>query len=65
MSKALKIVLVGIILILSSLFLIGICLWDMCDTTVAIQGITLGLFVMGVITSIIGLAWHGEDEEEE
>lgn len=50
MSRALKAALIGIILILSGLFIMG-----MCDINIVTQGLTLALFVIGVVISIIGL----------
>ena len=55
MSKALKMVLIGIILILSGLFIMGMCFMGMCDINTVSQGLTLALFVVGVVISIIGL----------
>ena len=55
MSNALKAVLTGIILILSGLFIMGMCFMGMCDINAVVQGLTLALFVIGVIISIIGL----------
>lgn len=55
MSKALKMALMGIILILSGLFVMGMCFMGMCDINAGIQGLSLALFVIGVIISIIGL----------
>ena len=51
MSNALKVVLIGIILILSSLFFMGICIIN----DGALQGLTLALFIIGVIVSVVGL----------
>ncbi len=53
MSNALKVVLVGIILILSSLFFLGICIIN--ARTGGPDGLALGLFVLGLIVSGIGL----------
>ena len=50
MSRALKAALIGIILILSGLFIMG-----MYDINIVTQGLTLALFVIGVVISIIGL----------
>ena len=51
MGIDLKVVLIGIILILSSLFFMGICIIN----DGALQGLTLALFVIGMIVSVIGL----------
>ena len=60
MNNALKMVLIGIILILSGLFIMGICFMGICDINVVLQGLTLALFVIGVIISIIGLFFCNE-----
>ena len=56
MSNALKVVLIGIILILASLFFMGISIFN----NGALQGLTLALFIIGVIVSVIGLFFMGE-----
>ena len=53
MSKALKVVFIGIILILASLFFMGICILN--AQTGGPQGLTLALFVLGVIVCVIGI----------
>lgn len=62
MNNALKVVLIGIILILSSLFFMGICIINHGGGP---QGLTLALFIIGVITSIIGLFFVKEDDDNE
>lgn len=67
MSDALKVVLTGIILILSSLFFMGICILD--SHRGGPQGLTLSLFIIGVIVSVIGLFFikeeYGNENDEE
>ena len=63
MNKALKVVLIGIILILSSLFFMGICIIN--SHSGGPQGLTLALFIIGVIVSIIGLFFVKEDDDDE
>ena len=53
MSNALRVVLVGIVLILASLFFMGICIINAQKG--GPQGLTLALFIVGVIVSIIGI----------
>ena len=62
MSNALKVVLTGIIIILSSLFFMGVCILNRGGGP---QGLTLALFIIGVIVSIIGLFFVKEDDAEE
>ena len=62
MSNALKVVLIGIILILSSLFFMGICI---INNGGGPQGLTLALFIIGVIASIIGLFFVKEDTDDD
>lgn len=64
MSIDLKVVLIGIILILSSLFFMGICIIN----DGAFQGLTLALFIVGIIVSIVGLFFckeKGKDEKDK
>ena len=58
--KAIKIILAGIILILSSLFFMGICIINAQKG--GPQGLTLFLFIVGIIVSIIGLFFVKDDE---
>ena len=60
MSKALKVVLIGIIFILSSLFFMGICIIN----DGAFQGLTLILFIIGIIISIFGLFIVDKENED-
>ena len=53
MSKSLRVALSGIILILASLFVMGICIIDV--QTSGPEGLALGLFVLGIIVSIAGI----------
>ena len=53
MSNALRVVLAGIVLILASLFFMGICIINAQKG--GPQGLTLALFIVGVIVSIIGI----------
>ena len=53
MSKSLRVTLSGIILILASLFIMGICVIDV--QTSGPEGLALGLFVLGIIVSIAGI----------
>jgi len=54
MSKALRVTLSGIILILASLFVMGICITSR-PTSSGPEGLALGLFVLGIIVSIAGI----------
>ena len=53
MNKSLRVALSGIILILASLFIMGICVIDV--QTSGPEGLALGLFVLGLIISIAGI----------
>jgi len=53
MNKSLRVALSGIILILASLFVMGICIIDV--QTSGPEGLALGLFVLGIIISIAGI----------
>jgi hypothetical protein len=53
MNKSLRVALSGIILILASLFVMGICIIDV--QTSGPEGLALGLFVLGIIVSIAGI----------
>ena len=53
MSNALRVTLIGIILILASLFVMGICIINV--QTGGPEGLALGLFVLGIIVSIAGI----------
>ena len=50
---SIKVILAGIVLILSSLFFMGICILNANQG--GPQGVTLFLFVAGIVVSIIGL----------
>ena len=54
MSNALRVTLIGIILILVSLFVMGICITSR-PTSSGPEGLALGLFVLGIIVSIAGV----------
>lgn len=53
MSNALRVTLIGIVLILASLFCMGICIIDV--QTSGPEGLALTLFVLGIIVSIAGI----------
>ena len=53
MKYALRVTLSGIILILASLFIMGVCVIDV--QTSGPEGLALGLFVLGIIVSIAGI----------
>ena len=53
MNKSLRVTLSGIILILASLFIMGVCVIDV--QTSGPEGLALGLFVLGLIISIAGI----------
>ena len=53
MSNALRVTLIGIVLILASLFFMGICIINV--QTGGPEGLALGLFVLGIIVSIAGI----------
>ena len=53
MNKSLRVALSGIILILASLFIMGVCVIDV--QTSGPEGLALGLFVLGLIISIAGI----------
>ena len=55
MSRALRVTLIGIVLILASLFVLGICVIDIQTGGPAPDGLALGLFVLGIIVSMIGI----------
>ena len=54
MSDALRVVLIGIVLILASLFFMGICILNAHGGYYP-DGLSLALFVLGVIVSVIGI----------
>ena len=53
MNKSLRVPLSGIIVILASVFIMGICVIDV--HTSGPEGLALGLFVLGIIVSIAGI----------
>ena len=55
MSRALRVTLIGIVLILASLFVLGICVIAIQTGGPAPDGLALGLFVLGIIVSMIGI----------
>lgn len=55
--KSIKVILAGIVIILASLFFMGIYFIP--------EGFTLGLFVSGIIVSIIGLFFVKDGEEND
>ena len=66
MSTDLKVVLAGIVLILSSIFFMGICIFS---NGAFMDGhcveLSLALFVIGLIVSVIGLFFCNEKKENE
>lgn len=54
MGNALRVALIGIILILASLFFMGICILNRPNAS-GPEVLALALFVLGVIVSIIGI----------
>ena len=54
MKNALRVTLIGIILILASLFFMGVCITSR-PTSSGPEGLALGLFVLGIIISIAGI----------
>lgn len=58
--KSIKVILGGIILILASLFFMGICITSR-PTSSGPEGITLFLFVLGLVVSGIGLFFIKKD----
>lgn len=65
MSGALRVVLAGIVLILASLFFMGICILNANAQKGGPEGLALALFVAGVIVSIIGLFLVKEENKDE
>lgn len=59
--KSIKVTLAGIVVILASLLFMGICIISNGGP----QGLTLGLFITGVIVSIIGLFFVKENDEND
>ena len=57
-----RVVLAGIVLILASLFCMGICILNAQKG--GPKALTLALFVIGVIVSIIGLFFVRDKDEE-
>ena len=52
--KSLKITLLGFLLILISLFFMGICILNDGNTC---AGVSLALMILGTLTTIVGLLW--------
>ena len=59
MSDALRVVLIGIVLILASLFFMGICILNVHGGYYP-DGLALALFILGVIVSVIGIFFVNE-----
>ena len=55
MSRALRVTLIGIVLILASLFVLEICMIDIQTGGPGPDGLALDLFVLGIIVSMIGI----------
>ena len=60
--KSIKVILAGIILILSSLFCLGICILN--SKQGGPEGLTVILFAAGVVVSVIGLFFVGDRPSE-
>ena len=60
--KSIKVILAGIILILSSLFCMGICILN--SKQGGPEGLTVILFAAGVVVSVIGLFFVGDRPSE-
>ncbi len=58
--NSMKVILAGIVLILASLFCMGICIINVKQG--GPQGLTVFLFAAGIIVSIIGLFFVKDDE---
>lgn len=56
--RSIKIILAGIVLILASLFCMGICILNAKQGGPV--GLTTALFALGVIISIVGLIWGND-----
>lgn len=66
MSTDLKVVLTGIVLILSAIFFMGICIFsDGAFLDGHCVGLSLALFVIGLIVSVIGLFFCSGKKENE
>ncbi|MBO5141785.1 MAG: hypothetical protein J6C46_02090 [Clostridia bacterium] len=61
--KCIKVILAGIILILMSLFFMGVCIIEAKNG--GPQELTLFLFVIGIIVSIVGLFFVKNDVEDK
>lgn len=58
--NSIKVILAGIVLILASLFCMGICIINAEQG--GPQGLTVALFIVGVIITIIGLFFINDKE---
>lgn len=70
--KSIKVILAGIVVILASLFFMGICILNYNHKGGPHpEGFSLGLFIFGIIICVIGLflvrdyEYYGDDEEDE
>lgn len=59
--KSIKVILAGITVILASLFFMGICIIRQGGP----EGLTLGLFIAGVIICIIGFVFIKDDDAND
>lgn len=62
MSKSVRVVLAGIVLILASLFCMGICILNAQKG--GPEGLITALFVIGVIVSMIGLFFVKDEDKK-
>ncbi|MDE7289797.1 MAG: hypothetical protein K2N71_09915 [Oscillospiraceae bacterium] len=67
--KSIKVILAGIVLILASLFFMGICIINHNGGFYP-DGLSLGLFIFGIIICVIGLFFvrnneYNYDEEDD
>lgn len=63
--KSIKVILAGIVLILASLFFMGICILNYNHKGGPHpEGLSLGLFIFGIIICVIGLFFVKDDDTE-
>ena len=58
--KQLNVILCGIVLLLASLFLLGLCILNQAEG--GPEGLALLLFVLGLLVSVVGLFFVPEDD---
>lgn len=61
--KSIKVILAGIVLILSSLFFMGICIINRNGGFYP-DGLALGLFILGIIICVIGLFFVKDNDTD-